>query len=169
MESSRLNGEILSGKIQDHPLSELLQKFQASKATGTLTLRHNGREKSIYIKNGDIVFAASNVEEDRLGATLVKAGKLTPQQVQDVLRLQGASNKKFGAVIVEFGYVKPRELFEGLKFQVKEIIFSLFRWDEGLYRFTPGALPDDAIVLVLDPIQLISEIITRLKEDSSPG
>ena len=169
MGSLEANGEALSGKIQDRPLSELLQELQASKATGTLTLQHDGMEKSIYIKGGNIVFAASNVEEDRLGATLVKAGKLTPQQVQDALRLQGASKKAFGAVIVEFGYVKPKELFEGLKLQIKEIIFSLFRWDEGVFRFTPGPLPDEAIALVLDPIQLISEIITRLQEDSPPG
>lgn len=161
------NREIFSGRLQDVALTDLLQNLLSAKATGILTLQHNGREKSIYIQGGNIVFAASNLPEDRLGNILVDAGQLTQAQVEAALKFKGATRKKFGAIIVELGFLAPKELFDGLKLQVKEIIYSLFRWEEGAYHFTPGDLPRQTIPLVLDPVQLISEIITRLQEE--PG
>ena len=163
------NREAPSGEIQNNTLPDLLQNLCASKATGTLTLEHAGQEKSIYLKDGHIVFAASNMAEDRLGHILVKDGKLTPEQVEAALKLKAATRKRFGAIIAELGFITPKELFEGLKLQVKEIIFSLFRWGKGHYQFRPGHLPDEVIPLVLDPIQLISEIIDRLREESGGG
>ncbi len=161
------NPEILSGRLPAVTLADLLQSLLSSKSSGILTLQHNGQEKSIYIKDGNIVFASSNLEGDRLGNILVHAGKLTPAQVDAALKVKGAIHKKFGAIIVELGFLSPKELFDGLKLQVKEIIHSLFWWEEGAYHFTPGDLPRQAIPLALDPVQLISEIITRLQAESA--
>lgn len=163
------NNETISGKLQDHPLTDLLQTLQLSKATGLLTLQRLEQEKSIHIKDGNIVFASSNQQEDRLGNILIKAGKLSREQVEGALKLKGATQKTFGAVVVELGFLTPKELFEGLKLQVKEIIYNLFRWEEGAYRFQPGGLPPQTIPLALDPIQLISEIIQRLQKESDSG
>lgn len=160
-----MNHDTHSGQLGASTLPDLLQQLQATKATGTLTLQHNGQEKSIYLKDGQIVFASSSVPEDRLGNVLVAAGKLTREQMEAALKLRAAANKRFGAIVVELGFMSPRELFEGLKLQVREIIFGLFQWNEGRYRFTPGALPGQIIPLVLDPIPLITEIIQRLQQD----
>ncbi|HUK55423.1 MAG TPA: DUF4388 domain-containing protein [Nitrospiria bacterium] len=159
------NHEPFSGNLQNIPLSDLLQNLQSSKVTGTLTLQHDGQEKSIYVKDGNIVSASSNLSGDRLGYILINAGKLRREQMDAALKLQGATHKKFGAIIVELGFLTPKELFDGLKLQVKEIIYSLFRWEEGHFQFTPGHLPDQAIPLVLNPIELISEIIERLQKE----
>jgi len=148
-------------------LVDLLQKLLSSKATGILTLQYNGQEKSIFVKEGKIVFASSNLPDDRLGNILVRAGKLTREQAEAVSKLKGATRKKFGAIIVELGFLEPKELFDGLKLQVKEIIYSLFRWEDGAYRFAGGELPSQTIPLTLDQSELISEIILRLQKN--PG
>lgn len=158
----------LSGPLQNNALPELLQNLHTSGATGTLTLRRNEEEKSIFIKNGQIIFASSNLEADRLGNLLVRLGRLTQEQMEAVLKMRNPCGKRFGAVVVELGFLEPKNLYEGLKLQVREIIFSLFLWESGDYRFIPGSLPDHVIALVLDPIQLISEIIGRLKEAPLP-
>lgn len=163
------NGETLSGTFQDITLTALLQSLLSSKASGTLTLQHNRMEKSIYLKEGNIVFASSNLPEDRLGNVLIHTGKMTQEQVAAALKLKDATNKKFGATVVELGFLPPKELFEGLKLQVKEIIYSLFVWEEGDYHFTSGDLPPQTVPLVLDPVQLISEIINRLQEEPGDG
>ncbi len=67
------------------------------------------------------------------------------------------------------GFLSPKELFEGLKLQVKEIVFSVFQWEEGSFRFEPGILPKEVVPLSIDPAQLVAEIIERLqKEEKSP-
>lgn len=156
-----------SGNIGKTPLSDILEDLCARKTTGTLTLRRRGIEKSVHIKEGRIIFASSSDPSDRLGDSLVRAGKITKENLDQALRLyqKHAGLKKMGAILVESGIVPPKELFSGLKIQVKDIIYSLFLWTEGEYRFD-GRLPSDVIQLHIDIQELIGEIIARIKKHS---
>jgi len=157
----------LSGNIRKTPLSDILEDLRRRKATGTLTLRKSDVEKSIHVKEGRIIFASSTDPNDRLGDSLVRAGKITKENLEHALRLyqKNAGLKKMGAILVESGLVPPKELFSGLKIQVKDIIFSLFLWNEGEFRFEER-LPSDVIQLQINIQELITELITRIKQES---
>ncbi len=156
-----------SGKIQATPLSDILEDLRQGKKTGTLTVRRGNIAKSIYLKGGQIVFATSADPGDRLGECLVKAGKLSREKLEHALHLYNkhAGLKKMGAILVENGLVPPKELFNGLKIQVKEIIFSLFLWPDGDYRFEER-LPSDIIQLQINFQELITQIIKRIRHES---
>ena len=157
----------LSGNIQDNPLSDILEDLRQRKATGTLTVKRDNVTKSIYVRDGQIVFATSTEVHDRLGEILVKTGKLTQENMDHALELYRKSGglKKLGAVLVENGLVAPKELFGGLKIQVKDIIYSLFLWHDGGYQFEER-LPTDIIQLQINFQELISEIIQRIRQDA---
>jgi Domain of unknown function (DUF4388) len=157
----------LSGNIQEKPLSDILEGLRRRKATGTLTVKKADVAKSIYIRDGQIVFATSTEADDRLGEILVKMGKLTQESLDHALKLysKNAGLKKLGAVMVENGLIAPKDLFGGLKIQVKDIIYSLFLWRDGEYRFVER-LPTDIIQLRINFQELISEIIQRIKHDT---
>ncbi len=157
----------LSGNIQGNPLSDILEDLRKRKATGTLTVKRDKVTKSIYVRDGQIVFATSTEVQDRLGEILVKTGKLTQENMDYALKLYNKSGglKKMGAVLVENGLVTPKELFGGLKIQVKDIIYSLFLWQDGEYKFDER-LPADIIQLQINFQELISEIIQRIKHAS---
>ena len=156
-----------SGNIRDVPLPVLLQDLQQGKATGALVVRRSGVEKCIYVKNGQIVFATSSDGHDRLGEMLVKAGLLSREHLETALKLykKNAGLKKIGAILVENGFLSPRDLFAGLKSQVKDILYSLFLWDDAEYRFE-DRLPPDIIQLQFNLPELISEIIARIKREA---
>jgi hypothetical protein len=156
----------LSGNIHVTPLSDILEQVRQRKATGTLTVRRDGIVKSIYIKDGQIVFATSSEPHDRLGEILVKAGKISQENMDYALKLynKSAGLKKLGAILVENGLVAPKELFSGLKLQVKDIIFSLFLWRQGDYQFEER-LPSDIIQLQINFQELIAEIIQRIRQE----
>ncbi len=80
--SLRVGIERLSiyGNLKHFPLSDIFLSLQRSEKTGILEMKSGPVLKKIYIKNGDMIFATSNQEEDRLGEVLVKAGKLTLEQ-----------------------------------------------------------------------------------------
>jgi Domain of unknown function (DUF4388) len=155
----------LSGNIKSTPLPDILEDLRQRKATGTLTLRRGSFVKCIHIKDGQIVFASSTDPRDRIGESLLKAGMVTREELDQALRLyaKNAGLKKLGAILVEIGVVHPKELFTGLKIQVKDIIFSLFLWPEGDYRFEQR-LPSDIIQLQINFQELISEIIERIRQ-----
>ncbi len=155
-----------SGNIREAPLPVVLQELQQGKATGALIVRRSGVEKCIYVKNGQIVFATSSDGRDRLGEMLVKAGLLSREHLDAALKLyqKNAGFKKIGAILVENGFVSPRDLFAGLKSQVKDILTSLFLWDDAEYRFE-DRLPPDVIQLQFNLPELIAEIIERIKRE----
>jgi len=148
-------------------LPVLLQDLQQGKATGALIVRSSGVEKCVYVKNGQIVFATSSDGHDRLGEVLVKDGLLSREHLETALNVyrKNAGLKKIGAILVENGFVSPRGLFAGLKTQVKDILFSLFLWDDAEYRFEER-LPPDIIQLQFDLPELITEIIARIKREA---
>lgn len=157
----------LSGTIQVTPLPDILEHLRQTKATGTLTVRGGVVAKSIYLKGGQIVFAASTDSGDRLGETLVRCCNLSRENLDRALALsnKSAGLKKLGAILVENGFLTPKDLFSGLKTQVKEIIYGLFLWNDGDYRFEER-LPADVIQLQINIQDLIAEIIERIKRES---
>lgn len=148
----------MSGNIQGTSLTDVLEGLKAMRATGALMIQAGPAPKTLYFENGKIIFAASTDVNDRLGEVMVRAGKLARKNLESALQISKrvAGFKKLGAILVENGFVKPADLFAGLKLQVREIIGSLLVLKEGAYRFEPG-LPTDIIPLQIDLQELLRE------------
>ncbi len=144
-----------------------MEQLRRRKATGCLKVSSGDVEKCIYVKIGQIVFASSNSIQDRLGEILVKKSKLKRKDLEKAIQLFNKRSGliKLGAILVENGFITSKDLFGGLRAQVKEIIYSLFLLDEGDYQFEER-LPSDIIQLNLDLQALITEIIQRIKKES---
>jgi hypothetical protein len=155
----------LSGDLIEKPFSDIISVLSLQKATGTLTCGTGTSEKSVYVKSGLIIFATSQDEHDRLGEVMVRSGKITRSQLERALKLhkKSAGLKKIGAIFVENGFVTPKDLFNGLKLQVREIIHSLFHLTEGPYRFDER-MPADVIPLQINMEELLREVIQQMKQ-----
>ena len=86
----------ISGLLKMYPLSDILLDLQRSDFSGILEIENDPIHKSIYIKNGVMVFASSNQEEDCLGEVLLKAGKLTTDQLYQALGILKVNRKTPG-------------------------------------------------------------------------
>jgi len=126
--------------------SSILADLKDKKATGTLVVRSSNFLKRVFLKGGEVVFASSNLEEDRLGEMLIKAGLITREQYDISVEILKKTGKQQGSILVELGFLTPRQLFEGLKFQIREIVLSLFDSAETVIEFREGELPEDEII-----------------------
>lgn len=155
----------LSGRLRDTKLPTLLRFLQRSKKTGILNVHRNDLDKSIYIKNGDIVFAISKYPDDRLGEALLKMARITLEQYETSVRLLKQTGKRQGTILVEQGFIAPKDLFMAVTHQVKEIILSLFTWIDGEYLFQEGDLPsEEVITLRMSTARLIYEGVHRIQD-----
>src|SRR3990172_5602489 len=155
----------LSGRLTENNLPGLLNYLHEIKATGTLSLGREGVNKKLYIKDGGIVFASSTYEGDRLGEMLLKAGKINLRQFDAVSKVIRQTGKRMGGILVELGFLKAKDLFWGVKYQVQEIVSSLFDWTEGGYEFLPGELPPaEVITLHMSTANLILQGIKRIDD-----
>lgn len=152
----------LEGRLEGLGVPDLIHAICLPRSTGILTLSRVEVSKTIYIKNGQLVFAASNVAEDRLGETLLRDGVIGYAQLETAISYMGGG-KRLGSILVELGYLAPEKLVRGLLHQVKEIILSLFPWEGGAYRFVEEPLPTaEVITLNIATSKLILDGIRRI-------
>jgi hypothetical protein len=155
---------VLSSDVRAFPLADLLQLVHAAGKSGFLLFQFGGDEKAVYLSRGEVVFAESNLEADRLGLCLLRAGMLTREQ------LAAAESRfhpmtRFGKVLVELGTLTPRDLWDGVKTQVEDIVRSLFSYTAGWIHFWEGEIePDNTVRLSLPTHRLISEGLARRDE-----
>lgn len=135
-----------AGEITNMTVPWLFKALHAAKKTGTAVFTRDAAIKKVYVAAGEVVFASSSLNEDRLGEWLVRAGTITRQQRDASAELISTSGKKHGTILVEQGVITPRELVDGVKFQVRQIIISLFSWRSGQYAFEEGPLPARDII-----------------------
>jgi tetratricopeptide (TPR) repeat protein len=153
----------LKGNIKDISLVKILVLLNRNSKTGTLAVSTPAYTKNIYLKAGDVIFASSTYADDRLGEMLLKAGKLSVEQYDKSVEVLKATGKRQGAIFVELGYLTPKELFWGLKYQVNEIIQGMFTLEEGEYEFREGEIPlQEVISLKMSMANLIYAGVSRI-------
>ncbi len=154
----------LKGSIKDISLVKLLVYLNRNRKTGTLALVTPAFTKKLFINMGDAIFASSTYKDDRLGEMLLKAGKISFEQYDKAVKILSSSNKRLGAIMVEQGFLTPKDLFWGVKYQVKEIIHSMFQFEEGGYEFTEGNIPtNEVITLKMSMGNLIYDSVKRIE------
>lgn len=128
------DGLILEGDLQDISLPTLLMSLYKDKETGILSVEVSGYSKSIYIKEGNVVFATSKCPDDRLGESLLRKGKITVKDYFITSSLLKKGGKRLGEILVDRGILSSEEMVLGVKEQLTEIIYSLFSLTKGNYR-----------------------------------
>lgn len=141
---------IPAGDVKDMTIPWLFQSLRTEKKTGTVIFSRETAIKKVYFQNGDVIFAFSNLNDDRLGDFLLRSNKLTRAQFDASSELTEKTGKKLGAILVELGFISPQDLVAGVKEQVKGIILSLFTWRDGRYIFDDSPLPTSDII----PLQM---------------
>lgn len=152
---------VLSADVRAFPLADLLSLLHDAGKSGFLVYSDTDVEKSVYLNRGEVVFASSNQTVDRLGECLLRDGAIQLEELRDAER-RFAPGVRFGKVLVERGYLTPRELWNGVKHQVEEIVRSLFSHTVGSVHFWEGAVqPDNVVRLSLPTRRLIAEGLER--------
>ena len=146
-------------------LTDLLQFLAAGRKSGTLKFDHGKITKQVYFKNGLIVGSKSNDPREYLGQVLLHYGKVDENQLKAAREVQRTSGGKLGEVLVEQGYLTENEVLEVLKTRTLDAIYDLFVWTDGDFEFyDEESLPDDLLLIEVEPTNVIMEGIYRLDE-----
>jgi len=166
--SSRMPGEVeegltIKGDLGESGLPELQKSFTQNQETGILTLSSAGVDKSIHLKDGKVLFAASTDPDDRLGEVLLRSGKITIEQYFESAQ-HIRPGRRQGEILVELGYITPDDLIRGVRRQVMHIIYTLFQWTRGEYKMVLKDLDThDLVMLNLSTPEIIFEGVRRIQ------
>ncbi len=127
----------LEGSIKDFGIADILQLINLQKKSGMLTVQNEEESVTINFYNGEIVYALSVKmgENEKIGRLLISSGKLTEKELEDALLVQENTGEKIGHILVASGNISKEVLQNVLQIQIKDVIFKLFRWKDGRYKF----------------------------------
>ena len=148
---------VLCADVRAFSLADVMQMVHASGKSGFLHFEHADCAKSVYLHAGEVVFASSNQRIDRLGDSLLRAGVLSAEDHASASAAYRPPGQ-FGRFLVERGVLSPRELWDGVKNQVEDIVRSLFAFGAGQVFFWEGEVrPDNVVRLALPTGRLIEQ------------
>lgn len=168
-------GAWFAGSLAAITVPEVIQFLFTSLKTGVLLLAFGEgrgtppaperlRRKSIYFRDGQIVFASSSDRADRLGQVLRRAGLVSPQELERCGHLV-RSGRPLGQVLVDEGVLSAGQLYEGISLQVKEILLNAFVETEGTFAFLEGPAEErNAVKLAQRTRDLLLEGMHRIEQ-----
>jgi len=123
------------GSLESTPLSDVLKKIALQRREGLLTLSWKENRVFAQCKDGEVVRAWEGEEEVLLGELLVRAGKMTPERLENGLRIQKNINQPLTRTMVEMGYVTPEEIKRLTRILSEETLYPVFNWPTGRFSF----------------------------------
>jgi hypothetical protein len=123
----------IKGDLETSSVPELLRSLLASRETGVITFRRGDLMKTVYIREGRVVYGTSNDADERLGESLLYRGKITARQYLQASNMI-RPERRLGAILVEMEAVDPEELLPAVEQHVRDILLDLVSWKSGDYE-----------------------------------
>jgi len=150
------------GDLARTTLPQMLVTIDRFRVSGVIEARREGHLKEIYLRDGNVVHAASNSREDSLGHFLLKQGKLSTETFNETMKARQQSSRRLGVLLVERGILSPAEVHQAICEQIEAIVWSLFFWDQGEVSFRLGEFEEaEGIEIRLPLRQVIVDGIQR--------
>jgi hypothetical protein len=137
-------GVALEGTLRDFSLSDIFQLIGLQRKTGVLTLRSKEDVVTVSFLDGKVVGADSLNKrlEDRLGQVLLKTGAVTKPELDAALKTQMETLERLGHILLERSVISREELKKAFEKQILQIIYRVFRWQDGDYHFSQESSVD---------------------------
>lgn len=158
----------LVGNIQDFGLSDFLYLIDRGYKTGCLHLSRGQEAAILFFEKGKLTYAANGTDEQAGGQLLVQLGKLTPQQLEQARAQVQPNGHNLSHVLISTNLLTKEELQRALQTYIEEsVVYKLFGWPDGEFRFEHGQKPspETAVMPIPIPVEhLIMEGVRRIDE-----
>ncbi|MEE9264402.1 MAG: DUF4388 domain-containing protein, partial [Vicinamibacteria bacterium] len=146
----------MQGNLSQDTLAGVIRGLYLDRKSGILHLEREAIKKRIYFKKGSMIFANSDVNDDRIGEFLIRNNVIDRAAFELAVKVAKDTGKRFGKTVVEMGHMKAEEMETQVTGQIEAIIYSLFLWEAGDWNLEPHEDPVDAdIVLNLSTADII--------------
>jgi curved DNA-binding protein CbpA len=149
----------MEGQLNEHPLVELIREIAATGLSGALRLARERAKVAIYFKDGELVFAASNLRAHRL-RQIVKQGGLADAQMSDLPAI--TSDDELAEALVESGRLTAETLARIRSKQLSDVLRLALLWTDGTWEFDPRVRVADDVRVSVDVNRLLLECARHL-------
>ena len=155
---SKVSQVSLEGELDTMSFAELLHAVYVMGKSGYLLVRRGEVEKELAVKEGYPVSVRTTLEDEYFGNFLVNKRRITPEQRDESVMRMKKSNRLQGTILIEMEVLTPHELVKYLKLQMREKLFEVFGWQNGIYKFTENPeVQGDITTLDMSTANVINE------------
>jgi hypothetical protein len=132
------------GRLDDVSLPDLLQVLSSGRRTGKLTLSNRNGYGVLLVRDGRVIYAASNRTRQAFGSILTSRGLVSEETLCRALEVQNEApeERRLGSILLDMGAVSHKDLREAMRYQVGEVLRDFLSWKEAYFKFLPGTIPD---------------------------
>ncbi len=152
-------------------LPSIFKSISDNRRTGTLRVRCGPDEKAIFFDEGHVQAVYTPGKLTLLGEALLRSGHIDDDTLDRAVVKQKASGGKLGSILIKAGKITEEDLLRALQFQISEEVCELFSWKEIHCEFSAGTpqahlFPQDELsqTIRLKPDALVMEAARRMDE-----
>lgn len=127
----------ISGTLSELDFASILALMNSHSLDGQLKITSARFNKTLWLENGRIVFAQSNLAEDSFGRFLLGRGIIDQALFEKSSRRMQKNKTRHGRALLEMGALTPEHLWTEVAAHLRAIVFSLFTLRTGKYDIGP--------------------------------
>jgi hypothetical protein len=148
------------GSFSEIPTVKVLLSVFELELTGILYMKNEDVLKVLYFNRGQLVWAMSNASEDKLEDILI-AKKLVDNETLVKVKAEEVVSVSVGKALVERGIITLEQLIESTKLQLRMIVRSVLKWDEGGFQFVKETPPERLFSLDMNVMTFLFNYVMR--------
>jgi CheY-like chemotaxis protein len=128
----------LEGTLNYLDIAHLFQVVGAAQKSGVMEVWWQDRKARLLFERGDLTCAQSSARHEGIGTLLVRAGHLSPADLDGALARQAAEGpgaRRLGAILCDDFGVRPEDMERLLLGQFQKIALDVFSWPGGRFVF----------------------------------
>jgi len=129
--------KVTEGSLGELTVGDLHRLIEMQERTGTLHYQNEENAFDVTFIKGRLVDVdwPTRPVEKKLGTLLVRAGKITEEQLKIALASRQASTERLGQVILHLGFLTVEDLAGPLRLHIQENIDELYRCEHASFHF----------------------------------
>ncbi|HZE96045.1 MAG TPA: DUF4388 domain-containing protein [Planctomycetota bacterium] len=162
----------IKGDVEVLGISNILQMLSMSGCKGYLAVFQDNQKKVIHFQDEGIRLVSGARRTNPLGEILIRTGKITRDQLDELLAEQRRTATPLGEIVARRGILDNSVIHSALREQVAEEVYDLFTWNGATFMFTEGGggapagdpSPLANVVLDANVMSLMIEAARRVDE-----
>ncbi len=154
----------IKGTFQESPFAELLVEATQAQLSGSFRLAHEEEKTIVYLKDGEVVFAVSNLRQHRLFEMLLQTERVKQDVLTDIPYFTNDLELRYALLTQEI--LTKTEIDEFFSRQIKEILNMAFAWKTGAWSFSHLARAKEGVQFKVDTVNLLLNYARNLPDET---
>jgi hypothetical protein len=145
-------------------VGELVILLLNGKRTGRLEVNSSTGVRSLYFEGGGFAGATSTNDDDRLGESMWRAGRISLDQLMIASEMLKSEGKQLGRSLIDLGFIDPASLRDALIEQAVGIFEAVCLIDDGIATFVADQRHKTPLRLGVAGKKLLENALDKARE-----